>query len=118
MRERWGWSLTIAWGVAALFLVIDVAFVGANLLKIADGGWFSLVMGGLVFTLMSTWWKGRELLARRVQTATEPLERFFRRIAAQPPRSPELPCFSLINLTVRRRHWCTTSRVTRHCIGR
>src|SRR5207244_1281353 len=46
-----------------LFLVVDLSLFGANLLKIAEGGWFPLTIGGVLFAVMMTWWRGRRLLA-------------------------------------------------------
>lgn len=62
-RRRWRWSWARVAVVAGGFLVIDLAFLAANLLKIADGGWIPLVLGGVAFLLMSTWRRGRALLA-------------------------------------------------------
>ncbi|HEV7239469.1 MAG TPA: potassium transporter Kup [Thermoanaerobaculia bacterium] len=65
-RERWGWSLGAVLAFAVPFLVIDLAFFGANVVKITDGGWFPILVGLAVFTLMTTWFKGRRLLATRL----------------------------------------------------
>ena len=46
-----------------MFRVVDLGFLGANLFKIPDGGWFPLIVGGVVFRLMTTWHTGRRLLA-------------------------------------------------------
>ncbi len=56
--ERWGWPPALAYVVTGIFLTIDLAFFGANALKIAHGGWLPLVIGGVLFTLMTTWKKG------------------------------------------------------------
>src|SRR5688572_14677849 len=66
-RERWGWSAWRAGLLTAGFLVIDLAFWGANVLKIPHGGWFPLVIGGLVFTLLTTWKRGRLILSKRMR---------------------------------------------------
>ena len=66
-RERLGWPLPVAAGVTAAFLVFDLAFFGANAVKIAHGGWFPLVVAAAVFTVMTTWRKGRELLNVRLR---------------------------------------------------
>jgi KUP system potassium uptake protein len=84
-RERWGWSRFTAGLLIALFLVADLGFFGANSLKIPHGGWFPIVIAGAVYTLMSTWWKGRRILAQRLQTALLPLDRFFQDIRERPP---------------------------------
>ena len=52
MREVWGWSLPLSLAVAGLFVIVDLSFVCANLMKVFDGGWFPLVVAALVFFLM------------------------------------------------------------------
>jgi KUP system potassium uptake protein len=66
-RRVWGWSRWLALPLTAIFLLIDIAFLGANSLKIAAGGWFPLVLAAAVFVLMSTWKRGREILAARLR---------------------------------------------------
>lgn len=61
-RERWKWSLPVVALFAAFFLILDLGFWGANLVKIPDGGWFPLVVGVLILTVMTTWKRGRQLL--------------------------------------------------------
>ena len=73
-RARWGWSLWKTGAITLLFLVVDLAFVAANFLKIPHGGWFPLVVAGLVYILMSTWKKGRARLADLVRENTLPME--------------------------------------------
>jgi KUP system potassium uptake protein len=82
---RWQWRPVTAGLVTLLFLVVDLSFFGANMLKIESGGWFPLAAGGIIFTLMATWRRGREILALRLEENKEPLEHFLLRIAAQPP---------------------------------
>jgi KUP system potassium uptake protein len=53
--ERWGWPPPLVFAITAVFLTVDLAFFGANVLKIAHGGWLPLVIGALLFTLMTTW---------------------------------------------------------------
>ena len=62
--------------LTALFLLVDLAFFGANLLKVPDGGWFPLVVAVVVYVLMSTWKKGRVRLAAIVQENTLPIDLF------------------------------------------
>ena len=62
--ERWKWPLPAALLVSGVFLSIDLAFLGANLLKITHGGWLPLVIGTFIFTLMTTWKRGREILGQ------------------------------------------------------
>ena len=84
-RDRWHWSYWKVAGVTALFLVVDLAFVGSNLLKIPHGGWFPLVVAGLVFILMSTWKKGRVRLAALVRENTLPMDLFLQDIHRRQP---------------------------------
>ena len=65
-RERWRWSLTACIAFALPFLIADLSFFAANIVKIFDGGWFPLLVGALTFTLMTTWRRGREILNERI----------------------------------------------------
>ena len=75
-RRRWRWSPARTYLVLGVFLVIDLAFFGANLPKISDGGWLPLVIGALVFIPMSTWRRGRALVMERQARDNMPLEVF------------------------------------------
>jgi len=79
VRHKWAWPRSLALLVVGPFLVVDLAFLGANSLKILDGGWFPLVMGAILFSLMATWKRGREIVAERLQEGTIPLASFFSR---------------------------------------
>jgi len=85
MTERWRWPKAVAFGVTATFLVIDLAFLGANILKVLQGGWVTLAVAGIIFTLMTTWKTGRRLLAERLTARALPLEDFVATVAARPP---------------------------------
>ncbi len=80
-REQWGWSLTKAWSVCGLFLFVDLAFLSANLVKFTHGGWFPIVVAALIFTLMSTWKRGRLRLNRIMEENSLPMELFLNDIA-------------------------------------
>jgi KUP system potassium uptake protein len=84
-RKRWQWPFWVAAPVAAVFLCIDLSFFAANMIKVEHGGWFPLLAGGAVFALMSTWKRGREVLAERIRAGILPLDRFLEDIAAHPP---------------------------------
>lgn len=79
-RDQWHWSTVKLGFVIGCFFVIDLGFLGANLLKIHDGGWLPLVLGSMVFLLMTTWKRGRELLGRRLRARQVPLEDFVQQI--------------------------------------
>ena len=83
--ERWGWPPAVAYAVTGLFLIIDLAFFGANALKIAHGGWLPLVIGGALFTVMTTWKTGRRIVAERLTARAVPIEEFLTTVAEVPP---------------------------------
>jgi KUP system potassium uptake protein len=83
--ERWKWPLPAALLVTGMFLSIDLAFFGANVLKIAHGGWLPLVIGAVLFTFMTTWKTGRRILAERLTARAIPLEDFMGAVVANPP---------------------------------
>jgi KUP system potassium uptake protein len=83
-RTRLGWSLPAAAAVTAGFLVFDLAFFGANLAKIAHGGWFPLAVAVVAFTLMTTWRRGRELLTERLRGPLVTVEEFRKEAEASP----------------------------------
>ena len=84
-RERWGWSRPKAGLIAGGFLIIDLAFWGANLPKIPHGGWVALVIGAVIFTLLTTWKRGRLVLSKRMRDRTVPLADFLDSLVAHPP---------------------------------
>src|SRR5436309_4089319 len=84
-RSQWGWGILPAALVSGAFLVVDVLFFGANLIKIAHGGWFPLLVAAVVYTIMSTWHTGRRLVTRMLARASRPLEAFLGDITARPP---------------------------------
>jgi KUP system potassium uptake protein len=75
-RRQWGWGPVRGGLILGAFLAVDLAFFGANLTKIADGGWFPLVFAAGVFLLMTTWKRGRELLKQRRDRDALPLAAF------------------------------------------
>jgi KUP system potassium uptake protein len=64
----WKWPKYAVIPIMGAFLLIDLAFFGANSLKIANGGWVPLVVASVCFTIMSTWWRGRRLLYERIRS--------------------------------------------------
>jgi KUP system potassium uptake protein len=85
LRERFGWSRNLAVGLCGIFLVVDAAFLGANVFKIPAGGWFPLLVAGGMFSLMTTWRTGRRLVAERNRRDVIPL----RELVRNAERSPE-----------------------------
>jgi KUP system potassium uptake protein len=83
--ERWHWPKPLAFCVTAIFLSVDLSFFGANLLKVVHGGWLPLVVGTLIFTLMTTWKTGRRIMAERITARALPLEQFMAAVTTVPP---------------------------------
>jgi KUP system potassium uptake protein len=93
-RELWRWPLVPALALFGTFLVVDLTFFGANAVKLAEGGWLPLALAAGVFTLMTTWKRGREVLANRLCETQMPLELFFDELrATPPPRAPGTAVF-------------------------
>lgn len=94
-REVWRWSLVKALVVVGLFLAMDVPFFIANALKIRNGGgWAPLAIAAGLFLLMSTWKRGREILSKRLQEKSVPLNILMADLAADPPlRVPGVAVF-------------------------
>ena len=89
MRRLWNWPLWLAVAIAAPLTLIDLAFLASNSLKILDGGWFPLVIGAVVFTLLTTWKRGRALLMDKLSTDALPLDVFIQSIEVSPPTRVE-----------------------------
>jgi len=85
MRRIWRWRRAIAIAVVVPLMMIDLAFLSSNALKIPEGGWFPLLIGGIVFTMLTTWKRGRAILLERLAEDTMPLDIFIESIAASPP---------------------------------
>ena len=86
IRYGWGYPLLLCLGATGFFVVVDAAFFSATLLKIADGGWFPIVIGAAVFTVMMTWRRGREILFARLRSSTVPLVSFLESLFREPPQ--------------------------------
>ncbi len=84
-RYQWRWNLAAVITVGALFLIIDLSFFSANLIKIEYGGWFPLALGVVVFAMMTTWRRGRELVLREIKQSGLALKPFIENISQHPP---------------------------------
>jgi KUP system potassium uptake protein len=92
--ERWGWPKPWAVAMLVIFLAIDLAFFGANALKIMQGGWVTLAVALLLFTMMTTWKTGRRLVAERLTARAIPLDDFIATVAeVKPARVPGTAVF-------------------------
>jgi KUP system potassium uptake protein len=99
MRSR-GWSLALALPLFGFFGLLDLTFLSANLLKIAEGGWFPIVVAGLVFSVMATWWRGRRILAELRARDAMPLAQFVEGLNPERPvRVPGTAVFMTRDLT-------------------
>ncbi len=81
----WNWSLFAAAALMAPFLLIDLTFLGANLLKVVEGGWVPLAFGGLVMVVMYTWLRGSRLLFEKTRRQEIPLSDLVRMLEKKPP---------------------------------
>jgi KUP system potassium uptake protein len=96
--RRWNWSLPAAILMAGGFLLIDTAFFLGNIVKVAQGGWFPLVVAGGIFLLMSTWSAGRALLRKRMREGMVSLDLFLAdALNEHPQRVPGLAIFLFSN---------------------
>ena len=92
--KRWHWSPRSIVLFLSLFLIVDLAFWGANLPKIPQGGWFPIVVAAVIFTMMTTWKKGRKVLAARLEVGSLPIELLIADIReSQPTRVPGTAVF-------------------------
>lgn len=85
-RHRWGWSRLASGSLTLALLTVDLTFLSANVVKIAQGGWFPLTVAVIVLMLMTTWKKGRLLLGQQIQAGIVPLERFYKLMKDGPTR--------------------------------
>jgi len=85
---RYGWKLPLAVCLAAtgFFFLVDFLFFAANAVKVLEGGWFPLVIGGVMFLLMTTWKQGRALMAERLRAEAIELTAFLEAIFVSPPQ--------------------------------
>ncbi|GAB4209215.1 MAG: potassium transporter Kup [Roseiflexaceae bacterium] len=85
VRERWGWSWPATVLLVGGFLVVDLAFLGANLIKIPQGGWLPLVTAVIIFTVMTTWKRGNRLVNVQEQTMEKPLDELLDQLRREQP---------------------------------
>ncbi len=94
MRKVWRWSNLVSAPIAGVFLIVDLAFFGANLAKIADGGWLPLTFGAVVFMVMTTWRAGIDAVRESLAMTAEDPELFLKTIGAEHiPRVPGTAVF-------------------------
>ena len=85
VRDHFRWSLPTAAALCGVFLVVDLAFFGANIPKIPHGGWFPIIVGGAVFTVLTTWSTGRRIVRERTRRGRTPLRAFLDSVMRDSP---------------------------------
>ena len=94
IRYGWGYNLLLSVFATGFFMAVDVAFLSSSLLKVAQGGWFPLIVGIGMFTVMLTWLGGRKVLLERLQTSDVQLKPFLDSLFREPPpRAPGTAVF-------------------------
>jgi len=97
-RTRWEWSWAQVIALAAAFLVVDLSFFGSNAIKVAAGGWVPLAIGVMVFTLMTTWNRGRKIVQKLLAKGSLPIDLFLADVAKRKPyRAPGTAVFMTSN---------------------
>ncbi len=89
IRYHWKYPLVLCIGATGFFFVVDFAFWASNLLKLFDGGWFPLLIGGAIFMLMLTWKDGRRLLNEKLRADAIDLPSFLEAVFVSPPARVE-----------------------------
>ena len=89
----WRWNVWVAGGLLTLFFIVDAGYFSANLLKVPSGGWFPLMIGFIAFTFLTTWAKGRQLLARQLRQGEIPPALFIKSAAGSAARVPGTAVF-------------------------
>jgi KUP system potassium uptake protein len=89
----WKWNRILAGALIFLFAAVDLGYFTSNLTKIPAGGWFPLLVGGIAFTLLTTWAKGRQLMISRMNEASLPMEIFIKSAAPSAARVPGTAVF-------------------------
>ena len=85
IRFGWGYPLSLCLAATGFFFVVDLAFFSSNLMKLLEGGWFPLLIGGAIFILMQTWKDGRNLLNDKLRADALDLKSFMEAVFVSPP---------------------------------
>ena len=85
IRYKWNYPLALCVAATGWFFIVDFAFFASNMLKLFDGGWFPLLIGGVIFTLMMTWKQGRALLNEKLRADAIDLRSFLESVFVSPP---------------------------------
>jgi len=93
VRRVWQWPRPLAYGLIALFFTLDFFYFASNITKIPDGGWFPLLMALIIFTILTTWSKGRALMQANMAEGTIPIEVFAKSAHSSATRVPGTAIF-------------------------
>ncbi|HEU4821206.1 MAG TPA: potassium transporter Kup [Qipengyuania sp.] len=93
LLSLWRWPWWKAAPLIVVFIVVDMAYLGANLIKVPDGGWVPLLMGLVIFTLLTTWSRGRGLMRAAMAERTMPIEIFAKSAKSSAQRVPGTAIF-------------------------
>jgi len=85
VRYAWKYPWSLAILATGFFFIVDFAFLSANIVKVVDGGWFPLLIGALMYTLMMTWKQGRKLMGERLRDEAIDLASFLESVFLSPP---------------------------------
>ena len=85
IRFAWNYNLALCVAVTGFFIFIDVAFFASSLLKVFEGGWFPLALAAIVFTVITTWHRGRQIALATQTKSSVPLATFLQSLAKDPP---------------------------------
>ena len=80
MRTLWNWNIAVSILAAGFFMIVDLTFFSANLLKILQGGWYPLLIAAGIYLLISTWMKGKEEMNNQIQKYVQPLQKYLQHI--------------------------------------
>jgi KUP system potassium uptake protein len=98
VRHGWGYPLWLSVAATGVFLVLDALLVASCSIKFVQGGWFPLVIGGVMFTVMATWKRGRELLLDSIRSDDPELLPFITAMAEEDlPRTPRTAVYAVAN---------------------
>ncbi|WP_445784035.1 potassium transporter Kup [Sphingorhabdus sp.] len=93
LLSLWKWPKWKALPILGIFFIVDFAYLGANLLKVPSGGWVPLLIGLVIFTLLTTWSRGRALMRERMAESSMPMEIFIKSAANSATRVPGTAIF-------------------------
>ena len=98
IRYAWKYPWALVIGATGFFFLVDLALLSANIVKVVDGGWFPLVIGAMMFTLMMTWKQGRKLMSERMREESIDLHSFLESVFVSPPaRVPGTAVFLVVD---------------------